>query len=217
MHLKRLEIQGFKSFANKTVLEFERGITAVVGPNGSGKSNIADAIRWVLGEQSYRQLRSKKGEDVIFAGSEKKSRMSAAEVSVTFDNDDRKIALDAPEVCITRRMDRSGESEYLINGVKVRLLDVVDLVLRSNIGTSRYTVIGQGTIDQMILAGPSAVKDLIDEASGVKTYYVRRERSLKRLETTTQNLVRVQDLLVEIAAAQELAAAAQAHAGAQHH
>ncbi len=198
MYLRRLEIQGFKSFANKTVLEFERGITAVVGPNGSGKSNIADAIRWVLGEQSSKQLRGKKSEDVIFAGSDKKSRMSAVEVSVTFDNDDRKIALDAPEVSITRRMDRSGESEYLINGVKVRLLDIIDLVLKSNIGTSRYTVIGQGTIDQMILSGSSAVKDLIDEASGVKTYYIRRDKSLKRLETTAQNLVRVQDLLVEI-------------------
>ena len=198
MYLKRLEIQGFKSFANKTVFEFERGITAVVGPNGSGKSNIADAIRWVLGEQSYKQLRGKKSEDVIFAGSDRKSRMSMVEVSVTFDNDDRKIALDAPEVSITRRMDRSGEGEYLINGAKVRLLDIVDLVLKSNIGTSRYSVIGQGTIDQMILSGPQAVKDLIDEASGVKTYYIRREKSLKRLETTTQNLIRVQDLLAEI-------------------
>src|SRR5580704_6870302 len=127
MYLRRLEIQGFKSFANKTVLEFERGVTAVVGPNGSGKSNIADAIRWVLGEQSSKQLRGKKGEDVIFAGSDKKSRMSAVEVSVTFDNADRKITLDAPEVSITRRMDRTGESEYLINGVKVRLLDIIDL------------------------------------------------------------------------------------------
>ena len=198
MYLKRLEIQGFKSFANKTTLEFERGMTAVVGPNGSGKSNIADAIRWVLGEQSSKQLRGKKSEDVIFAGSEKKTKHSFAEVSVTFDNEDRKIPLDAAEVSITRQIDRSGESDYLINGNKVRLLDVVDLILKSNIGTSRYTVIGQGTIDQMILSGPSEVKNLIDEASGVKTYYMRRDKTLKRLETTAQNLIRVQDLIAEI-------------------
>ena len=198
MYLKRLEIQGFKSFANKTTLEFEKGITAVVGPNGSGKSNIADAIRWVLGEQSSKQLRGKKSEDVIFAGSECKSRLSFAEVTVTFDNDDRKIPLDSAEVSITRQIDRSSESNYLINGNKVRLLDVVDLILKSNIGTSRYTVIGQGTIDQMILSGPAEVKNLIDEASGVKTYYLRRDRTLKRLETTAQNLIRVQDLIAEI-------------------
>jgi chromosome segregation protein len=198
MYLKRLEIQGFKSFANKTSLEFEKGITAIVGPNGSGKSNIADGIRWVLGEQSLKQLRGKKSEDVIFAGSEKKTRLSFAEVSVTFDNADRKIPLDYSEVSITRRMDRSGESDYLINGNKVRLLDIVDLVLKSNIGTSRYTVIGQGTIDQMILSGPAEVKGLIDEASGVKTYYIRRDKALKRLEQATQNLMRVQDLLAEI-------------------
>jgi chromosome segregation protein len=198
MYLKRLEIQGFKSFANKTTLDFETGMTAVVGPNGSGKSNIADAIRWVLGEQSSKQLRGKKSEDVIFAGSEKKGRLSFAEVSVTFDNADHRIPVDYAEVAITRRIDRSGESDYLINGNKVRLLDIVDLILKSNIGTSRYTVIGQGTIDQMILAGPSEIKNLIDEASGVKTYYMRREKTLKRLEQTTQNLIRVQDLLREI-------------------
>ncbi len=198
MYLKRLEIQGFKSFASRTVLEFGKGITAVVGPNGSGKSNIADSIRWVLGEQSLKQLRGKKSEDVIFAGSEKKSRMSFAEVSVTFDNEDRRIPLDYSEVSITRRIDRSGESEYLINGNKVRLLDIVDLVLKSNIGTSRYTVISQGTIDQMILAGPAEIKNLLDEASGVKTYYIRRERTLRRLEQSAQNLMRVKDLLSEI-------------------
>lgn len=198
MYLKRLEIQGFKSFANKTVLEFEKGMTAVVGPNGSGKSNVADAIRWVLGEQSLKQLRGKKAEDVIFAGSEKKQRMSFAQVSVTFDNRDRKIPVDYSEVSITRSVDRNGDSEYLINGNRVRLLDIVDLILKSNIGTSRHTVIGQGTIDQMILSGPGEIKNLIDEASGVKTYYIRKEKTLKRLEQTVQNLTRVNDLLSEI-------------------
>lgn len=198
MYLKRLEIQGFKSFANKTTLEFEKGITAIVGPNGSGKSNVADAIRWVLGEQSLKQLRGKKSEDVIFAGSEKRAKMSYATVSVTFDNNDKRIPLDYSEVSITRTIDRSGESDYLINGNKVRLLDVVDLILKSNIGTSRHTVIGQGTIDQMILSGPAEIKNLLDEASGVKSYYMRREKTLKCLEQTTQNLIRVQDLIKEI-------------------
>lgn len=198
MYLKRLEIQGFKSFAKKTTLEFGQGITAIVGPNGSGKSNTADCLRWVLGEQSAKLMRGKKSEDVIFAGSDKKGRAGFAEVIATFDNRDHKIPLDAAEVSIGRRITRSGESEYLINGARVRLLDIVDLVLRSNIGTSRYTVIGQGTIDQMILAGPSEIKNLIDEASGVKTYYLKRERTLRRLEQTAQNLMRAEDLLKEL-------------------
>lgn len=198
MYLKRLEIQGFKSFAKKTVLEFQQGVTSIVGPNGSGKSNVADCLRWVLGEQSSKMMRGKKSDDVIFAGSDKKTKLGFAEVFATFDNHDRKIPLDVAEVSIGRRVDRSGESEYLINGSRVRLLDIVDLVLKSNIGTSRYTVIGQGTIDQMILAGPSEVKNLIDEASGVKTYYIKREKTLRRLEQTTQNLMRAEDLIVEI-------------------
>ena len=198
MYLKRLETQGFKSFAKKTVLEFETGITAIVGPNGSGKSNTADALRWVLGEQSAKLMRGKKSEDVIFAGSDKRSRSGFAEVIATFDNRDHKIPVDAAEVSIGRRITRSGDSEYLINGTKVRLLDIVDLVLKSNIGTSRYTVIGQGTIDQMILAGPSEIKNLLDEASGVKTYYIKRDRTLRRLEQTAQNLMRAEDLLREL-------------------
>lgn len=198
MYLKRLEIQGFKSFARKTTLEFEQGITAIVGPNGSGKSNVADCLRWVLGEQSAKLMRGKKSDDVIFAGSDKKVRAGFAEVVATFDNRDHKIPVDSSEVSIGRRIDRSGESEYLLNGQRVRLLDIVDLVLKSNIGTSRYTVIGQGTIDQMILAGPNEVKNLLDEASGVKTYYIRREKTLRRLDQTAQNLMRAEDLVAEI-------------------
>lgn len=198
MHLKRLEIHGFKSFAQRTVLEFEPGITAIVGPNGSGKSNVSDAVRWVLGEQSAKQLRGKKSDDVVFAGSDKRARGSFAEVVATFDNADRRIPVDAPEVSIGRRVDRSGESEYLINNSRVRLLDIIDLVLKSNIGTSRYTVIGQGTIDQLILAGPAEIKGLLDEASGVKTYHVRREKTLKRLEQTAQNLMRADDVIREL-------------------
>lgn len=198
MYLKRLEIQGFKSFAQKTSLEFSQGVIAIVGPNGSGKSNVADAVRWVLGEQSPKLIRGKKSDDVIFAGSDKKVRQGFAEVTATFDNSDRRIPVDASEVSIGRRIDRSGESEYLLNGNKVRLLDIVDLVLKSNIGTSRYTVIGQGTIDQMVLAGPGEVKGLLDEASGVKTYYIKRDKTLRRLEQTAQNLMRAEDLIAEI-------------------
>ncbi len=198
MYLKRLELQGFKSFAKKTVLEFDTGITAIVGPNGSGKSNAADCLRWVLGEQSAKMMRGKKSDDVIFAGSDKKVRAGFAEVIATFDNSDHKIPVETAEVSIGRRVDRSGASEYLINGNKVRLLDIIDLVLKSNIGTSRYTVIGQGTIDQMILSGPSEIKNLIDEASGVKTYYIKRDKTLRRLEATAQNLMRAEDLLSEL-------------------
>jgi chromosome segregation protein len=198
MYLKRLEIHGFKSFAQKTTLEFSSGVIAIVGPNGSGKSNVADSLRWVLGEQSSKIIRGKKSDDVIFAGSDKKTRLGFAEVTATFDNSDRRIPVDSSEVSIGRRIDRSGESEYLLNGNKVRLLDIVDLVLKSNIGTSRYTVIGQGTIDQMILAGPSEIKNLLDEASGVKTYYIKRDRTLRRLEQTAQNLMRAEDLIAEI-------------------
>ncbi len=198
MYLKRLEIHGFKSFAQKTTLEFSSGVIGIVGPNGSGKSNIADCLRWVLGEQSAKIIRGKKSDDVIFAGSDKKTRLGFAEVTATFDNADRRIPVDSSEVSIGRRIDRSGESEYLLNGNKVRLLDVIDLVLKSNIGTSRYTVIGQGTIDQMILAGPAEVKSLLDEASGVKSYYMKREKTLRRLEQTAQNLMRAEDLIAEI-------------------
>lgn len=158
MYLKRLEIHGFKSFAQRTTMEFAQGIIAIVGPNGSGKSNIADCLRWLLGEQSAKLMRGKKSDDVIFAGSDKKTRLGFAEAIATFDNRDHRIPVDAAEVSIGRRVDRSGESEYLINGNRVRLLDIVDLVLKSNIGTSRYTVIGQGTIDQMVLAGPRKLK-----------------------------------------------------------
>ena len=198
MYLKRLEIQGFKSFARKTVLEFAPGVTSIVGPNGSGKSNVADSLRWVLGEQSNKLLRGKKGEDVIFAGSDKKVKLSFAEVTATLDNADHKIPLDSSEVSIGRRIDRSGASEYLINGNRVRLLDIIELVLKSNIGTSHYTVIGQGTIDNMILSGPAEIKGLIDEASGVKAYYLKREKTLRRLEQTANNLVRAEDLLSEL-------------------
>src|SRR3989344_1248261 len=198
MYLKRLELQGFKSFAHKTVLDFDPGMTAVVGPNGSGKSNVADSLRWVMGEQSLKLLRGKKSEDVIFAGSDKKSKLSVAEVSLTFDNKDRKIPVEYSEVVITRRLFRNGDSEYLMNNQRVRLLDVVDALMRSGFGATNYAVIGQGTIDQMILAGPAEIKNLVEEASGVKPYYLKREKTIRRLEQTEENLARVSELLQEI-------------------
>jgi chromosome segregation protein len=198
MYLKRLELQGFKSFAHKTVLDFEPGMTAVVGPNGSGKSNVADALRWVMGEQSLKLLRGKKSEDVIFAGSDKKSKLSVAEVALTFDNKDRKIPVEYSEVEIRRRIYRNGESEYLMNGNRVRLLDVVDALMRSGFGATNYAVIGQGTIDQMILAGPAEIKNLVEEAAGVKPYYIKREKTTRRLEQTEENLLRVSELVKEI-------------------
>jgi chromosome segregation protein len=198
MYLKRLEIHGFKSFAHKTALEFEPGLTAVVGPNGSGKSNVADALRWVMGEQSMKLLRGKKSEDVIFAGSDKKSKLSVADVTLTFDNKDRKLPYEYSEVALTRRYFRNGESEYLINNQKVRLLDVVDALMRSGFGASNYAVIGQGTIDQMVLAGPAEIKSLVEEAAGVKPYYIKREKTWRKLEQTEENLQRVSELTAEI-------------------
>ncbi len=198
MYLKRLEIHGFKSFAHKTALDFDPGLTAVVGPNGSGKSNVADAIRWVMGEQSLKLLRGKKSEDVIFAGSDKKSKLSMAEVALTFDNKDRRIPLEYTEVVFTRRLFRNGESEYLINNQRTRLLDIVDALMRSGFGATNYAVIGQGTIDQMVLAGPAEIKNLVEEASGVKPYYIKREKTLRRLEQTAENLSRVSELIAEI-------------------
>src|SRR4029079_9174186 len=198
MYLKRLELQGFKSFAHKTVLDFDPGMTAVVGPNGSGKSNVADSLRWVMGEQSLKLLRGKKSEDVIFAGSDKKSKLSMAEVALTFDNKDRKIPVEYSEVVITRRLYRNGDSEYLMNNQRVRLLDVVEALMKSGFGATNYAVIGQGTIDQMILAGPAEIKNLGDEAARGKPYYIKREKTIRRLEQTEENLTRVSALISEI-------------------
>lgn len=198
MHLKKLEIHGFKSFAKKTVLEFEPGITSIVGPNGSGKSNIADSLRWVFGEQSLKLLRGKKSEDVIFAGSDQKARLGAAEVMVHFDNVDHKMPIDYDEVSIGRRVYRDGNSEYVLNGSQVRLLDIEDLLAKSGFGNTSYFVIGQGTIDQLILRGPAGIKELLEEASGIKPYYDKRERALRRLDRTESNLVQVRALVAEI-------------------
>ncbi len=206
MYLKRLEISGFKSFANKTVLDFSssseatlgRGITAIVGPNGSGKSNIADAIRFAIGEQSSKNLRGKKSEDVIFAGTEGKSRMGSASVTLHFDNSDQRIPIEFSEVSITRKIHRSGEGEYFLNGNKVRLLDVVDVLAKAGIGKESYCVITQGMSDAVLLASPLERRAIFEDAAGVKPYQIEKERAIRKLESTRENIVRVDALLVEI-------------------
>lgn len=208
MYLKRLEISGFKSFAVKTVLDFlpdavvsennARGITAVVGPNGSGKSNIADAIRWAIGEQSAKQMRGKKSEDVIFAGSSKKGRLGSASVTLYFDNSDKRIPIEFSEVSITRKFYRSGESEYLINGSRARLLDIVDLLAKAGIGKDSYCVITQGMSDSVLNATPLERRGILEDAAGVKQYQIQKDRSARKLESTKENLMRVDSLVLEI-------------------
>lgn len=194
MFLKRVEISGFKSFANKTLLDFEPGVTAVVGPNGSGKSNVADAIRWVLGEQSMKNLRGKKSEDVIFIGSDKKNQASCALVSLVLRDTDKD-----GDVIISRKVSRSGESDYQINKSSVRLTDVVDLLARSGISQKGYCVISQGLADEILRATPAERRDLFGEAAGVKQYQLQKERSIRKLQSSQRNLAQVKLLLDEIA------------------
>ena len=198
MYLKKLEISGFKSFANKTVLNFPQGITAVVGPNGSGKSNVADAVKWVLGEQSMKSLRGKKSEDVIFTGSDKKSKMSAAAVSLYFDNSDKKMPLDYEEVVLTRKLFRNGDSEYLINKSKVRLIDIVELLAKSGVSQRGYCVINQGMADSILVATPAERMVIFEEATGVRKFQIKKQQTISKLESTGRNLQRVRDLLNEI-------------------
>ncbi len=198
MYLSKLEIQGFKSFANKVTFEFPRGLTAIVGPNGSGKSNVADAVRWVLGEQSIKLLRGKKSEDVIFAGSDKKSRLGLAEVSMWLDNSDHRAAIDYSEVVLTRRVYRSGEGEYFINKQPARLHDILMLLAQANFGQKTYSVIGQGMVESFLTSSPEQRKELFEDAAGVRQYQMKREQSLSKLDQTRENLSRVDLLLQEI-------------------
>lgn len=198
MYLTRLEISGFKSFANKTVLDFPSNVTSVVGPNGSGKSNVADAIKWVLGEQSMKSLRGKKSEDIIFTGSDKKARMSVATASLVFDNRDRKMHLDLDEVVLTRKLFRNGESEYLIGKNKVRLSDIIDLLAGAGISQKGYCVINQGMADSILVATPQERMVIFEEATGVRKFQIKKEQTIKKLESTKKNLIRVNELLIEI-------------------
>ncbi|MDQ0191529.1 chromosome segregation protein SMC [Alicyclobacillus cycloheptanicus] len=198
MFLKRIDILGFKSFANKTTVEFAPGITAVVGPNGSGKSNIADAIRWVLGEQSARSLRGTKMEDVIFAGSESRKSINFCEVSLTLDNSDHHLPVVFDEVTVTRRVYRSGESEYLINKQTCRLKDVHELFMDSGLGRESYSIVGQGKIEEMLSTRPEDRRGPFEDAAGIVKFKFRRKEAERRLEETAANIVRVDDILAEL-------------------
>ena len=198
MYLKSVEIQGFKSFANKIVFSFEGGITGIVGPNGSGKSNVADAVRWVLGEQSAKQLRGSKMEDVIFSGTEIRKAQSFAYVAITIDNSDKVLPIDYEEVTVARRVYRSGESEYLINGHNCRLKDVGELFLDTGIGKEGYSIIGQGQIEKIISGRPEDRRELFDEAAGITKFKKRKAESIKNLEEESANLARVNDIMSEL-------------------
>ncbi|RMG89813.1 MAG: chromosome segregation protein SMC [Chloroflexi bacterium] len=198
MRLKRLVLQGYKTFASKTEFIFDEGITAIVGPNGSGKSNIADAIRWVLGEQSYSMLRGKRTTDMIFAGSQKRPRASMAQAILTLDNSDGWLPIDYSEVEIGRRAYRSGENEYILNGQKVRLKDITELLATSGLAERTYTMIGQGLIDQALSLRAEERRALFEEAAGIMHYKNRRAETLRRLEETQRNLQRIHDILAEI-------------------
>ena len=198
MYLKSIEVQGFKSFANKIVFQFHNGITGIVGPNGSGKSNVADAVRWVLGEQRIKQLRGASMQDVIFSGTETRKPLSYAYVAITLDNADHQLAIDYDEVTVARRIYRSGESEYSINGTICRLKDVNELFYDTGMGKEGYSIIGQGQIDKILSGKPEEKRELFDEAAGIVKFKRRKNAACKKLEDEKQNLVRVRDILSEL-------------------
>lgn len=195
MFLKSLEIRGFKSFADKTELRFKKGVTAVVGPNGSGKSNISDSVRWVLGEQSVKTLRGGKMEDVIFAGTQYRKPVGLAQVSLTLDNEDGSLSTEYHEVTVTRRIFRSGETEYLLNGTKCRLKDITQLFMDTGIGKEGYSLIGQGKIEAVLSGKPEERRNLLEEAAGIVKYKSRKEEAEKKLSNTDNNLVRIKDII----------------------
>ena len=198
MYLKCIEVQGFKSFANRIKFEFHNGITGIVGPNGSGKSNVADAVRWVLGEQRAKQHRGGSMQDVIFSGTENRKPLSYASVAITLDNSDHQLPVDYSEVTVTRKLYRSGESEYLINGTGCRLKDINEMFYDTGIGKEGYSIIGQGQIDKILSGKPEERRELFDEAAGIVKFKRRKTLSLKKLEEEQNNLTRVSDILSEL-------------------
>ena len=198
MFLKSLTLKGFKSFADSTVMALEPGVTVVVGPNGSGKSNVVDAIAWVLGAQAPKSVRSQKMDDVIFAGTEKRPALGRAEVSLTLDNSSGLLPVEFNEVTITRILFRSGDSEYAINGVPCRLLDIQDLLSDAGVGRQQHVIVSQGQIDAVLNARPEDRRGIIEEAAGVLKYRKRKEKAERRLDATEANLLRLQDLLREV-------------------
>jgi chromosome segregation protein len=198
MQLKRIKTFGFKTFAEPTAMDFAGGITAIVGPNGSGKSNLVDAFRWVLGEQSSKSLRSGKMEDVIFAGNEKRKPLGLAEVSITFENSDRRMPIDFTEVELTRRAYRAGEIEYFINRNQCRLRDILDLLMGTGLGPGSYAIVSQGQIDAILTSKPADRRALFEETAGINKFLARKNESMRRLEQTEQNAIRINDLIVEL-------------------
>ena len=198
MVLKALEIHGFKSFPDKTVLRFDQGMTAVVGPNGSGKSNISDAIRWVLGEQSTKSLRGSKLEDVIFNGTARRKAMGFAEVSLIIENRGRELDFDADDVKVTRRYYRSGESEYLLNNATVRLKDVQMLFMDTGLGRDGYSIIGQGRIGDVVSSKSEERREIFEEAAGIAKYRYRKTEAERRLKGAEENLTRLRDIVQEL-------------------
>ena len=198
MRLKKLELYGFKSFAQRTEIVFNQGITGIVGPNGSGKSNIADAVRWVLGEQSAKTLRGASMQDVIFGGTQKRKPLGYCEVSLVFDNEDRALALDYAEVMVTRRVYRNGDSEYYLNRASCRLKDVVDLFRDTGIGKEGYSIIGQGRIDEILSRKGEDRRQVFEEAAGIVKFRARKDEADKKLSRTMDNMARVDDILEEL-------------------
>ena len=205
MHIKQLEIHGFKSFVDRTVIHFDHDVIGIVGPNGCGKSNIVDALRWTLGEQSAKHLRGRSMADVIFSGSESRGPMGMAEVTITFDNADPELAQTLPleyrdyaEIAVTRRLYRDGTSEYLINKTQVRLKDITDLFLGTGVGTKAYSIVEQGKIGLIVSSRPEDRRLLIEEAAGITKYKHRRRQAEQKMEQTRQNLARVGDIVAEI-------------------
>ena len=198
MHLKSLVLKGFKSFADRSALTLEPGITAVVGPNGSGKSNISDAVLWVLGERNAKHLRGQAMEDVIFAGSSARRAAGLAEVDLVLDNSDGTLPVDYDEVAITRRMYRSGESEYLINGTVARRMDVLDILHDSGLGTGTHSIISQGSLDSILQSKPEDRRALIEEAAGTLKHKQRKAKSERKLAQMDQHLARVRDVTAEV-------------------
>ena len=198
MYLRSLTLKGFKSFADRTHMVFDPGLTVVVGPNGSGKSNVSDAILWVLGEQSAKQLRGQAMEDVIFSGSSARGPVSVAEVTLVLDNSDHRLPVDFDEVAVTRRMYRSGESEYLVNAAPARLRDIQDILHDSGLGKDTHSIISQGKLDAILSSRPEERRSLIEEAAGISKHRRRKERSMRRLKAMEENVRRARDIDREI-------------------
>ncbi len=198
LQLVRIEMTGFKSFADKTIIEFDKGVTAIVGPNGSGKSNLSEAVRWVLGEQSARNLRGKKMNDIVFSGSQSRKPINIAEVTLVLNNEDRTLPIDFTEVSLTRRINRNGDSDCFINKKPCRLKDITDLLMDSGIGKDSFSMISQGKVEQIFQNKPEERRSIFEDAAGIAKYKNRKVNAERKLSDTQEHLNRVEDILHEI-------------------